>query len=102
MKPVEYMVEARVDIRESVEWYIEQDPTVVDRFLAELDRVVGEINANPEVGVSSDRSTRSAFLHDFPFRVIFRELPDRVVIISVFHHKRRPSVWQRRLKSLEN
>lgn len=102
MKPVEYMVEARVDIRESVEWYLERDPAVVDRFLADVDRAVAEISRNPEAGHLSERKTRFVMLHDFPFRVIFRELPERVVIISVFHHKRRPSIWMKRLKSLES
>lgn len=102
MKPVEYLVEARDEIEESVAWYRKKDSAVPPRFVDEVDRTIERIVADSNVGHPSERETRSVLLHDFPFRIVFAELSDRIVIIAVAHHCRQPGYWLKRLKHQRN
>jgi len=35
-------------------------------------------------------------LNQYPFRIVFRDQPDRLVIIALAHAKRRPGYWHER------
>ena len=41
--------------------------------------------------------TRRLVLREFPFSVVYRASPDRVVIYAFAHSKRRPGYWRSRL-----
>ncbi|HUQ72250.1 MAG TPA: type II toxin-antitoxin system RelE/ParE family toxin [Planctomycetaceae bacterium] len=100
MKPVDYLIEAQDDFQESVTWYAGEDIDVADWFALEVERTIDRIAADPGTGHPSGRGTRSIVLNKFPFRVVFAELPTRIVIIAVSHHSRHPGYWLKRLKGL--
>jgi hypothetical protein len=58
--------------------------------------VLREIEANPGRFGFSFADIREGLLNRFPYAVYFRELPDRIRILAVWHTARDPSGWQGR------
>ena len=62
-------------------------------FLAEFDRAVSGILANPLVGALFRGSRRRYVLRRFPYSVYYQVTPDEIRIVAVAHHRRHPSYW---------
>jgi toxin ParE1/3/4 len=67
-----------------------------DQFFAELNTAFGSVLRNPGRGNLAQRGARRLNLSSFPFHFLYRVHPDRVRIIIVKHHKRRPQLGARR------
>jgi hypothetical protein len=52
------------------------------------------LNFHPAAAESG--ATRICPLHRFPYSLFYEDLPDRVWVAAVGHHRRRPSYWARR------
>ena len=72
-------------------------PTLGQRFYFEVERCLREICAAPLRYRRIEQDARRFLCEDFPFAVIYRDQPDRVVIVAVVHLKRRPGYWLERL-----
>jgi len=65
-------------------------------FLDEVQRVLTEIAANPALYGVVEGDIRAATSNRFPYAVYYRELPDRIRVLAVYHTSRDPSGWQTR------
>lgn len=97
MKSVEYLPEAKAEVREALFWYEEREPGIGTRLSDELLRAESFIVQNPSAGVPYLRNTRKWPLHIFPYMVVYRDEPERIVIVAVAHGSRRPGYWLSRL-----
>ena len=61
-------------------------------YVAMLDRVA----AQPDFYAAVWNDVREALVPGFPYCVYYREEPGRVLVLSIFHTARDPSVWQGR------
>lgn len=77
-------------------WYEERGPGLGGRFRSDLERVLDRIAETPAQFPVVEQSVRIARLHSFPYAVYFSFKGDRVVILSVLHHRRHPDTWKRR------
>jgi plasmid stabilization system protein ParE len=96
MPPIDYLSGARQDFDESFDWYAERSAQSAVRFAAAVDAALDRIAANPTQFASPDGVHRECPVKKFPFRVVYRLVDDRVLVVAIAHAKRRPGYWRRR------
>ena len=81
------------DVGEILDHYGAISSELARRFDDQLEQLYGRIAANPKRFSPIDLSSglRRARLPDFPYLIIYRELDDRVRVLSVRHEKRDPA-----------
>lgn len=87
---------ARREFDEAVLWYEERRPGLGARFVSEIDAAVRLAAENPQRFPIMHRDVRCVRARRFPYSVFFRVESRRIVVVSVFHARRDPSVWQQR------
>ncbi len=91
---------ARREFDEAILWYDDQHSGLGDKFETEVDRVIDEIQKNPERYPFVGETTRKArLLHRFDrYSIYFYVQSDHIGIVSVFDGARNPAELRRRLK----
>jgi plasmid stabilization system protein ParE len=62
-------------------------------FVAEFERTVNFILANPTLGLIFRGNRRRYLLRRFPYSVIYQVTSNELRVIAVAHHRRRPGYW---------
>lgn len=65
-------------------------------FITAVERAVARIATFPEHGSQYLLGTRRIVLRRFPFSVVYISEVERVLIVAVAHHSRRPGYWRTR------
>jgi len=87
---------AAADLQKAHQWYEEQRQGLGESFLTEIRDVLVAIEERPLQYPVVHRDVRRALVHGFPYVVLFRVLPQRVVVVGCFHGHRSPSSWRGR------
>ena len=95
-RELEYLDEAVLDAEGAARWYAERSPTAAIRFSAELDEAEAAIVARPEAWPTLGEGNRHYLLRRFPFSVVYRVEPSRVLIVAVGDARRRPEYSKHR------
>lgn len=95
-RELEYLDEAVADAEGAAQWYAERSATAATRFSTELDQAEAAILERPEAWPANSDGDRRYLLRRFPFSVVYRVEPTRVVIVAVAHARRRPQYWKHR------
>jgi plasmid stabilization system protein ParE len=95
---VELIHEAVLDIEETFLWYQAVSPQLRDRFQAQLDIALKEIQSHPLAFHSLSRKARCRKLKRFPYLVIFAVQVDLISVVAVIHERRDPKTWKRRFR----
>ena len=88
--------EAEADALEAYRWYSEQVPGLGDDFLAEVDRAIEAIRANPESNRKIHREFRRALTRRFPYAIYYALRDGRIVVFAILHTARDPRLWRKR------
>jgi plasmid stabilization system protein ParE len=94
--PLEFHPAVRDEIDEAHEWYEQRKSGLGGDFLDEVERIHGEIIANPARWGFAEGDIREALLRRFPYAVYYRVLADRIRVLAVFHTARDPARWRSR------
>jgi plasmid stabilization system protein ParE len=97
MLPVDYLPGAWRDFDESFDWYAERSALAAVRFADAVDAALAKVCANPTHFRSNDGVHRECSLKKFPFRIVYRLIEDRVLVVAIAHAKRRPGFWRNRV-----
>jgi len=97
-KTIEYLSEARVDFDESFDWYAQRSVGAAIGFVSAVDEVIDQVTADPQRFPFTHGGCQYCLLNRYPFRVVFRDEPDQLVIVAIAHAKRRPGYWHSRSK----
>lgn len=97
MKPHTFHPEAGQEYTQAVERYASIDPELGNRFYDAIERLIGNVRADPERFSQIRPPVRRALSRDFPYSLVYIDQPDRVWIVAVMHAKRRPDYWRDRL-----
>jgi toxin ParE1/3/4 len=89
--------EARAEFDASADWYERQKPGLGVAFVGRVRDVLNRISANPQLHAVVYQNVRKAVVQRFPFVVLYQEDGGEVLVISVFHTSRNPSVWKSRV-----
>jgi plasmid stabilization system protein ParE len=93
--PVVLLPEAQAEFDEAVDWY-EQRVRRGAEFIDWVQEVLDRIAALPQIHQVVYQDIRRAVVRRFPYSVMYRVEPGRVLVIAVFHSRRDPSIWQAR------
>jgi plasmid stabilization system protein ParE len=96
-KRIEYHSGARDDFDESVDWYGKRSVGAAIGFVAAVEEAIEKIVADPARFPSAHGGCRNCTVNRYPFRLVFRDETDRLVIVAVAHAKRRPGYWHGRI-----
>jgi hypothetical protein len=96
---LELRSEVQRELENAVAWYVERDPRLAGRLLAELDQVYSRILDNPLLFPVVHRDVRRALLDRFPFGVYFALVDppirgSRIDVIAVMNLRQHPDTWR--------
>ncbi len=89
---------AEQDIRDSVAYYNEKDPAITAQFLNLLDKIFTIICTKPVAFPIAYQNIRKFAISGFAYNVFYISEPGSIFVVAVFHTKRNPRQWKRRLK----
>ena len=78
-------------------WYAERSKVASKAFVGELSHAINKISKSPERWPKFHKETRRYYFPRFPFSLIYRANKERIEIIAVMHHRRKPGYWAERL-----
>jgi toxin ParE1/3/4 len=87
---------ARAEFDAAALWYDLQQAGLGMQFVSEINRVMELASNHPERFPAKHLEIRCAQARRFPYSVFFRPEATRIVVLSVFHARRDPAIWQAR------
>jgi toxin ParE1/3/4 len=69
-----------------------------DLFLDELTTLFDEIATYPLIGARVGRRARKLPMNRFRYSIIYQPTHDRIFVVAIAHHSRRPGYWRPRLR----
>jgi plasmid stabilization system protein ParE len=88
---------AKDELEEAAAWYEDRRRGLGDEFLNEIGEAIERAVTHPERHPLVLGDVRRTVLRRFPFAVYFRQRDQTLVILAVFHGRRNPLVWKRRI-----
>jgi toxin ParE1/3/4 len=95
--PIRFLPEARDEFDAAADWYEQRQAGLGVAFVARVREVLQRLSANPQLHAVSYQDVQKAIVRQFPYVVLYREEAGEVLVISIFHTARDPSVWQSRI-----
>ena len=89
--------EAEAEMGEAFDWYEERVPGLGSDFLLNVDAAFNAILRNPEQYPVVYKNLRRALIRRFPYQVFYLLEDKRIVVLAVFHAKRSPTHWRKRI-----
>ena len=95
---IKVLPEARLDIRDSIDWYDEQKAGLGKLFYKAVKSRLAYVQNNPLHYQISYRNVRNAVVSKFPYQVHYRIEEDSksIIIFAVTHTSRDPQSWKKR------
>jgi toxin ParE1/3/4 len=94
---VKFRPAARAEFDEAIAWYENKEPGLGDEFEHEIQQAIKRIEWNPKSPAVVYKDVRRVRAGRFPYLIYYRINGNIIRIVSVFHAKRDPRVWQRRV-----
>lgn len=88
---------ARIEIEEARKWYENRAVGLGDRFVRAVDAAVTATLRTPNAHMRISGEARRVMVRRFPYSIVYVPVDGDLLIISCFHHKRRPDSWATRL-----
>jgi plasmid stabilization system protein ParE len=98
-RELEYLADAVGETEAAARWYAERSASAAAGFSQEIDEAEAAIAEFPEAWPPFDHGTRRYMLRRYPFNVVYRMEPRRILIVAVAHAHRRPGYWKSRVSS---
>ncbi len=95
--PVVFRRLARTEFDDAADWYEQRRAGLGAAFPAAVQQVPDQIAAQPNFYAQVYQDVCEAMVFGFPYYIYYREEPGQIVILSVFHSARDPSIWQGRV-----
>jgi plasmid stabilization system protein ParE len=89
--------EAEADLAEAYAWYEQRRQGLGQDLLREVERKLDNLQSLPESFPLVYKDVRRALTKRFPYGIYFLIDNARVVVLAIFHAKRNPKSWQRRV-----
>jgi toxin ParE1/3/4 len=87
---------ARFEYDEAAIWYESQKPGLGSEFVAEIEHALTQACDTPQRFPRMLNDVRAVRVRRFPYSLFFRVRNERLIVLSVFHARRDPSVWRER------
>ncbi len=88
--------EAEQEIFDAANFYEEVSHTLTIEFFDELFSVIDTVVASPNRNQEISKGFRKSNLKRFPFKVVYKIENEKIVVVAIAHHKRKPNYWKKR------
>ena len=88
---------ARDELANAVAFFNDRSEGLGAALAAEVSSAIEHIVAFGEMGVAVRPGVRRILLRHYPFSLLYNVSADRVRILALMHHRRRPGYWADRL-----
>ena len=86
--------QAEAEFDEAIDYYLAEAGNAIGRKLTSaVGQTLALVREHPAIGKPVLNQARSMPLQGFPFDLVYRVLPDRLVIVALANHSRRPGYW---------
>lgn len=90
--------DAQREYQAAIAWYQQRNQPAARRFVAEVDRAIAAIAAQPDRFGWYDDEFREAGLRRYPYTIVYRVgQSGDVLVVAVAHASREPGYWQGRV-----
>ena len=101
---LEYLPEALLEYEDAAAFYEAAQPGLGERLIEQVDEVLALALEFPDalapVGDVCGHGLRSIRTHSFPIKIIIVPRGDSLVVVALFHERRRPGYWRKRLRDV--
>jgi plasmid stabilization system protein ParE len=96
---VDFLEPAIQEFYEAIAFYNLQQQGLGQEFSREVRDTIARIEQNPEAWVTiwASKRVRRCLTNRFPFGIIYQVRQATLLIVAVWHHRRRPQTWRERL-----
>ena len=91
---IEILPAARVELDQIAGAYNDEVAGLGGEFLEAIERSLETLLEHPFSGPEHLAGTRRMLVARFPYSVVYRVTGERVVVVAIAHHRRRPGYWQ--------
>jgi plasmid stabilization system protein ParE len=100
-----FLVEALSEYEDAIEYYERAQSGLGDTFIQDVERVLAVTLEFPEIGspvadTPPDLNVRRRIVQRFGVEIDYVVGDDEIVVIAIFHCKRRPGYWSDRLSKI--
>jgi len=99
VKRARFLAAARLEYLAEVVYYSEIEPGLGLRFTDAVEEATSRALAFPLAGSPFGSGTRRVLLKDFPFSLVYRVEHNRIVVIALAPHAKRPGYWRSRVRA---
>lgn len=85
--------EAQDELLTAQVWYEQRSTGLGFEFARAIDTAMARALQTPFAFPHIEADFRHVITHKFPYSVIYYPSESELVVVSVFHHKRRPRAW---------
>lgn len=96
-RAIVFQPEAIIEFADAAEWYEERRSGLGVEFEHAVEQTLKSACDMPESFPVAESNARQAVVKGFPYSVFFEHSDEYVVVIAVFHSKRDPREWKRRI-----
>ncbi|QTA80419.1 putative toxin-antitoxin system, toxin component, RelE/ParE-like [Desulfonema limicola] len=93
MKKAEFLYPAENEMLEAAEYYERQVKGLGSAFLREVQRAVKAVENNPEIWEVVRGNVRRRLVKRFPYGILYRIEPIKIIVVAVMHLHRNPNYW---------
>jgi toxin ParE1/3/4 len=98
MIEVLFLDPALAEMLEAARWYNQKEAGVGHEFLRAVDLAIDRLAFDPSARPTAGRGVYRQFVDRFPFDLLYRIGPERIEVLAVVHHSRKPGYWQHRAR----
>jgi plasmid stabilization system protein ParE len=91
--------EAQAELLAAQAWYEDRSPGLGFEFARAADAAIARAQRTPLSFPSIEAEFRHVMARKFPYSIIYRATDTQIVVVSCFHHRRKPGSWLRSVVS---
>ena len=91
--------EAQRELLDAQAWYEERSPGLGFEFARAVDAATARALRMPLAYACIEGEFRHVITRKFPFSIIYHPSELELVVVSCFHHRRKPGAWLRNVSS---
>jgi plasmid stabilization system protein ParE len=91
---IELLEGAQADLAGTMDWYRKCDPCLAGDLLLCVEETLQRIARYPSSFARQEGEFRRAFVHRYPYRIIYRAQGERIVVVAILHTSRHPQTWR--------
>lgn len=79
---------------EAAQFYARESPVLGLRYLRVVEEATQRAEETPDAGSPLGKRDRRRAVSGFPYSIVYRAEGERVLVLAVMHHRRKPGYWK--------